>query len=261
MGGRRGDDRNKNSSLAEIFGLRENGGSDHGPATRWMKDYLLPLGSVLIAALTFLTQKVALPRIAIAAAVVYLVIVAGAPFYRPTVWLFLRISTKRKLSHLANSIGPRLDDFIVRLNVLLAHGHSGTVMYVFGEIAQDQALRSQGFSLDQEHVETIRQWLSSLETRGSTLRADTVLDRCRETGLFVQRYNRFCMQNLRVLEEALEKAQLQAARLKYLRQQWNTNRGSHLQAIDQWVTLAKEVNRVMGRQVCLDYYESIGTLE
>ena len=257
----RGDDRHKENVFTDVFGVRDKGESDGGSATRWTKDYLLPLGAVLIAALTFLTQKVDLPWIAIAAAVTYLAIVAGIPLYWPIVRLCSRISARRRLSRLVRSIGPRLTDAIARLNVLLAHGHSGTALYVFGEIAQDQALRSQGFSLDQEHLETIRQWLSSLEIRSRMLRADTVLDLCRETGLFVQRYNRFCIQNLRVLEEALGKEQLEAPRLKYLRQQWNTNRGSHLQAIDQWVTLAREANRVTGRQMCLDYYESIGTLE
>ena len=261
MRGRRGDNRGKNSALAELFGIRDDREPDGGPATRWIKDYLLPLGSVLIAALTFLTQRVDLPSIAIAAAVTYLVIVAAVPLYRPMVRLCSRISARRRLSRLVRSSGSRLGDSIGRLNALLAHGQSGTVMYVFGEMAQDQALRSQGFSFDQEHLETIRQWLSSLEVRSRRLRADTVLDLCREMGLFVQRYNRFCIQNLRVLEEALGKAQLQATRLKYLRQQWNTNRGSHLQVIDQWATLAKEVNRLMDRQVCLDYYEAIGTLE
>ncbi len=261
MGKRRGNDGSRGTILAEMFGSGNSDDSDEGTATRWIKDYLLPLGSVLIAALTFLTQKVALPKIAIAAAVVYLVIVAGAPFYRPTVRLVSRIWARRKLVRLVRFIGPRLRDSITRLNFLLSHGHSGTVLYVLGETVQDQALRSQGFFLDQEHLETLRQWLSSLETRGRTLRADVFLGLCRETSLLVQRYNRFCTQNLRVLEDALGKAQLEGSRLKQLKQQWNTNREGHLQAIDQWVTLAKEVNRVTGGQVCLDYFEPLGTLE
>src|SRR3989304_7335903 len=124
----------------------------------WITRFLLPLGSVLIAVLAFLTQNVQVPKWAIALAGFYLITVAAVALYDPVVRLFSFLSRKKRERQLARTPFPRLAENVRQLAALIAQGNANTLLYVLQEAAGWVEVRGQQPLVDMEHVETMRTW-------------------------------------------------------------------------------------------------------
>ena len=96
------------SAFDSMFGSNPTTNPQPPPQKSWLTGYLLPLGSVLIAVLTFLTQKVPVPKWAIILAGLYLVLVTGATLHGHVVWLFSLMLRKYRLKRIEKAISPRL---------------------------------------------------------------------------------------------------------------------------------------------------------
>ncbi len=227
----------------------------------WLTRYLLPLGSVLIAALALLTQNAQLPKWVIVVAVLYLGVVAGVSLYGPGVSLVSFIQSKWRYQSLRRTYSPKLLECIRGLRQLLAQEHSSTVLHVLQEAAQRDELRSRSVLFDAEYIASLRAWLASIERRIKRYQRNDFSDLCREVGDLVFQYDRLCCQGQRVLQEAIAAGELPEQRLRSLKQRWNVQREGHATFIRTWTDFSKKVNDMAGGQLCIDYYEPLGTLE
>lgn len=227
----------------------------------FLTGYLLPLGSVLIAAVAFLTQSVQLPKWAIILAVLYLTLVAGFSLYHPALRLSSSAVRRRRLRQLAKTIFPSLAENAKQLGQLVARGQSHTLLYVLHEAGQWEEIRSHAPLLDPEHVETIRSWLNSIERRVARCRRNEILQLCSEFSELVHQYNRFCHQRLAILQTAIAAGRLPEQRLRQLKQQWNLGREGHVAFVRGWENLSRAINETVGNRRCIEYYEPVGTLE
>lgn len=253
--------RDDQSVVEKMLGLDSDQGSQSPTGKPWLTGFLLPLGSGLIAALAFLTQNTQLPGWATVLVSLYLVVVAGVALYIPVRWLFAFVSDNLRLASLARRALPQIVESVRRLRKLVAHGQANTAIYVFQEAGQWDEIRSHRPPLDAEHLETIRDWLFSIERSVRHPKRGEFGNLCSELSTLIQRYNRLCVQGLKRLEEVIAEGRLQEQRLRYLRQQWNVHREGHVAFMREWADLSKTINEKAGARLCVDYYEPLGTLE
>ncbi len=248
--------------LKEMFGVTSEPGSQEAVRRPWLTGFLLPFGSVLIAALAFLTQDIQLPKWAISLAVLYLVVVSGTALYIPAAWFVSWSLSKRRLARLAKTTLPKLGDAARQFQQLVAQGHSNTLLYVLQEAsAWDEVRSNQPPLFDQEHVETMRSWLTLLSRRIGRSKPSEFASLCGELGELVHQYNRFCCLRHRMLQGIVAVGRLPDQRLRCLKQEWNVNREGHATFVRAWAELSHRINTVAGIQLCPDYYEPVGTLE
>jgi hypothetical protein len=251
------------SPFDDLFGSPVNGNPEPRVPRPWLTRFLLPLGAVLIAALTFLTQNVTLPKWAVGTAALYLVVVTVVTLYDPAVHTYRWLVAKNKLARLAGSTRPRIEETFVQLQRLLSSDNASTVLYVLKETAQWDELRvlGPGPLYDAEHLESLRGWLLSLESRVIGYDRREFASVCHELGALVGQYNRFCLLRHRALQDALTAGKLSEQHARYLKQQWNVHREGHAQFIRKWTEISATVNDRLGMRLCIDYYEALGTIE
>lgn len=247
--------------MGRLFELGKDTNSEQPRLKSWLTGYLFPLGSVLIAALALLSQHAQLPRWAIIVAAGYLVVVGAVSLFRSAQRLLSFLRSKLRLRHLAKTLSPRLSENVKVLGQFLERGNSNSLLYVLWEAAQWEELRGQSPIIDTEHVETFRTWFSSIEGQARRCTPDEFTRLCRQVGLLVHEYNRFCCQRLRALQTQVAAGRLPEQRSRQLKQQWNSQRDAHTAFLREWASFAKAVNQAAGMQVCNEYYEPVATLE
>lgn len=244
-----------------MFGFEVSTDSEEPAHKLWLKDYLIPLGSFLIAALALLTQYAQLPRSIIVVAVSYLAIVAGASLYISVGPVVSSVASKWRFRRLAKTYIPRVLESIRVLHQLLERGQTNTLLYLLGEAAQWSELRGRPSLFDPEHVEIMRSWLFSIERRVESSTPREFSGLCSEISELIGHFNGFCHQRLRALQEVITAGALPEQRLRQLKQQWNLHREAHVAFIRGWQNLTKAINEKAGTRLCMDYYEPLGTLE
>jgi len=247
--------------LPEMFGSDASTDSEEPAQKLWLKDFLIPLGSFLIAALALLTQYAQLPRWIIVVAVSYLIFVAGVSLYISVGRVASYIASKWRFRRVAKTYFPRVLESIGVLHQLLERGQTNTLLYLLGEAAQWGELRGRPSLFDPEHVEIMRSWLFSIEGRVESCTRGEFSSLCSEISELTGHFNRFCHQRLRALQEVITAGALPEQRLRQLKQQWNLHREAHVAYIRGWQNLTKTINEKAGARLCMDYYEPLGTLE
>lgn len=238
----------------------DTGLNRNGPVARsWVKDYLIPFGSVLVATLGLLGGQ--LPRWAMVIAASYFVVVVGLVLHPFGVRVFSRGGRAWRFHRTAKAYFPRLSESVKGLQKLVAEGHADTLLYVLRETSALDEVRGRSLVFDSEHVETLRSWVSSVAGRVEQRKQDDFSNLCRELSQLVHRYNRFCCQGSRKLQEVVAAGTLPEQRLRRLKQQWNTHRQSHIAFVRDWGGLSSAINASACTQLCLDYYEPLETLE
>lgn len=254
-------ERSGRQAMEGLYGPDKNTSPEQPRLRSWLTGYLLPLGSVLIAALALLSQHAQLPRWAIMVAAGYLVVVAGVSLFRPAQCFLSFVRSRLRLRRLAKTHSPRLSENVKVLGQFLERGNSNSLLYAIWEAAQWEELKGQSPIIDTEHVETFRTWFSSIRGHAKRCRADEFERLCGQVGLLIHEYNRFCCQRLRALQTQVAAGRLPEQRSRQLKQQWNSQRDGHTAFLREWASFAKRVNQAAGRQVCPDYYEPVATLE
>lgn len=250
------------SVTARLLGIEPSTDVQATQQKAWLTGYLLPLGSVLIAALTFLTQNFQLPKWAFILAMSYLVLVAGVSLYDPVCRILSFLLRKGRLRRLAGTSFPVVLDKLKGLRQLVGEQRGDTLVYVIEQAGQWDEIRCQSQVLvEPEHVETIRNWLSSIERRAVRYRRGDFSNLCQELSDLIHRYNRFCCQRLRMLQELTGGDRLPDHKLRHLKQQWNLHREAHVAFVRGWQDLSRVLNEKADARLCIDYYEPLGTLE
>lgn len=227
----------------------------------WITQVLIPAGSLLIAALALLSNYQALPAWISFVAAFYLVVVTGSVLHGRVCNLIRVAKRQIRIHRSADTYYPQVLSAIEGLRHLIEPQRSDTLICVLDQAVQWEELRNLPRVNDSKHVETLRSWLLSIGQRGAMGRRADFATVTAELGLLIHRYNRYCAQKLRVLQEAVVTANLVEPRSRQLRQQWNLNRETHTEYVRQWSTLLRVINRACGAQLCSDYYESVRTLE
>jgi len=231
------------------------------PASRsWVSEYLIPIGTILIAALALLAQY-GLPTWIIVIAVSYLIIVAVVSLYTPVVCLRSFLVHKWRLRRLAKTCFPQLLESAKKFRQLIARQNTNTLLYVLQQAAQWDEQKGKSLLPDPEYIETIENWLSSIEKRINRHKPGDFPGLCTEMSSLILWYNRSCSRRLKKLAELMAAGGLSEAQSRQIKQHWNVQQNEHTAFVREWERLAKRVNERIGSKICFDYYEQVGTLE
>lgn len=226
----------------------------------WVSEYLIPIGTLLFAALALFAQDV-LPTWISIVAVSCLIIVTVVSLRPLVVRVLSSLVNKWRLRHLARTCFPQLLEDVKRFRRLIARQSTNTLLYVLRQAAQCDEQKAKSLLPDPEYVETIDNWLLSIEQRISRHKPGDFLVLCKEMSALILWYNRFCYGQLNKLEELIAARGLSEAQLHQIKQQWNVQRDGHSVFVREWETFARRINEEIGSEICFDYYEQVGTLE
>jgi hypothetical protein len=262
MRGRRGA-QSQLESLADMFGgTRQSTHGDGGSHWQIVKDYLLPLGTVMIAALALLKQDLGWPRAGVIGVALYLAFAVAVTLYRPVRRMLVRSTRSIRLRRVRRDALPRIASIVARIKHSLDTGYSDTLLHAVREAGLCQEVRSQAPLLyDADQIETLRCWVGSLGDRLPTTGRQGFVSLCAELGHFMNRYNTFFCQRQRELQNIISSGTLPALQVRSVKQFWNVQRESHARLVLDWLTLGRTVNEISRQQLCLEYYEQVGTLE
>jgi hypothetical protein len=236
---------------------------------------VIPLGSVLVAVTAVLTSKnQQLPEWVFISFVIYLFIVAVytvliiGPNLKKIVSNFMAKRKKKKaIVQYSKSYLPEL---IRQFNefACFMEDRSENIFGLLQSMSSWSEMNSpeikyKPFEFDQlnKHVGTLREWnqvvLYDLQNCGPEYLQFMAYSFSR----LVAQYHYFCLDCQRRLERAVREGSIQGEHLRYLKQEWFTRRERLSKFIDQWKPFAENINNIFGNRVCIDYFETIKTIE
>src|SRR3989441_10418403 len=110
------------SLFPAAFGSDHDDGSARSGSKSWITEYIVPFGTLLIAALALLAQHVSLPTVVWPAVILYLLVAAGAALYGPLVRAFRWFAVQCTEARLARSSRPRLLETLRHLTARVESG-------------------------------------------------------------------------------------------------------------------------------------------
>jgi len=227
---------------------------------QWVKEYLFPIGSLLIGILGLLAQT-AFPMWIVVIATLYLIIIAAVFLFSPVTRFFSSVKAKWRLRRIAKMNLPELVVSVKKFNELIAPQNSNTLAHVFSLVAQWDGQKGKVLLPDPEYIETIRNWLLAIEKRTESCTPRDFSCLCAELSSLFQQYNHFLCQRLARMQGLIHEGSLSPDRIRQIKQYWNVNRDAHIALVRTWERFAKKMNERTASKLCIDYYQPLGTLE
>ncbi len=234
---------------------------EHDSSSHIVKDFLIPIGSLLIAAIGLFAGKDKLPDWALYIVIFYLIAVILAILWKPTTRLYLMLRLKQINRYLAKTFYPLLHDSAKEFAQLIIHGRSDTIIYLLQDINKWDEFKTQPIQLDAEHIATIRSWYAYIERHFDFYKLKDLFYLASELSNLIFQYHRLCTHAHKQLDSLVATGKLEGQRLQYLKQEWNLRRERHNIFINKWENIAKNINTATGEMSCHDYYELLKTLE
>lgn len=235
------------------------------PKESLIKTIVIPLGSPFVAALGLFGKDMPVWAPWAIAAYVGIVFVwlAVLPFGRFIYRWIQKFARDRSIS---NRFIPKFRDFITVLLPDLEESRHGTVFYSWKSVGQSP--EGMNFNSPQHvifpevnHLGTLNLLLTSIASRIATNDHAQFQEIARELGYFVSQYSKFCEDAQRQLDMLCVHGNLEAAKLRRIKQEWNQVREKHNLTIKAWEDTAKNLNAAIGERICFDRFQSLKTIE
>jgi len=235
------------------------------PKESMIKTVVIPLGSLFVAALGLFGKD--MPVWAPWAIAVYIGIVIVWLAVIPFGWFIYRwIRTFAHDRSISNRFFPQFRNFVTVLLPHLEESRHGTVFSSWKSIGQSPEGRN--FNSPQhviypevDHLRTLRLWLNSIAGRLAIDNHARFREIANELGEFVSQYSRFCEEAHRQLDMLCVHGNLEATKLRGIKQEWNQVRDKHNLTIKTWEDAAKTLNAALGERICFDHFQSLKTIE
>jgi len=223
------------------------------------KEYIVPLGTLLLAILSLFTQKV-LPGWVSYAIVIYIAIVA-AFLVVPVVTRGLRKwKAKASRTRLEKKFLPEIIEALRRFKPLVSTEHSDTIWGVWKDSGRS-AETQKHIRPNHSHFQTISTWYDYLSRTAASSKPSDFNLIAVEAASWVHQYIAFCRDAYPQFESLLRDKQLDESMLRQTKQSWNHVRDEHNKAINNWQFLCETINASFGQDVCAKYYETLKPLE
>lgn len=251
-------------NMSVLFGNRAEEETKHLLPDHFIKDILIPLGSLLIAAIPLLAAKeVPLPTWAIFIVISYLVIVASIVLLNPLITLisFLRGNVNR--TRIAKIYSPQLSDCTREFGRLIDTQKTDTINYLLRDAISGKwgGIRNDQFPYDSEHIATLQSWFLSLEGQFNVYRHRDFPYLASGLSHLISQHHRYCLKVHQLLESLITQGTITEQQLRPLKQEWNLRRETYMQFIRKWENLTKDINESIGESICITWYEPLKTLE
>jgi len=223
------------------------------------KEYIFPLGALLIPAIAFLAQNTSpwWGSLSIAVYVVIVIIFLVVPAIIRSGKKWKAYSARMRLEE---CYLPKIIASFRRFKPMMESNRSDTIWGVWDNAARTSEMQK-FIRPNHSHYYTLSAWLEHLSKTVDLTKSSNFKLIASETSAWVQQYVSFCRDAYSQFEELLRSNQLDEAKVREVKQSWNHVRDEHNQAISNWKALCSEINVSFGHVVCSPYYETLKTLE
>lgn len=235
------------------------------PKESLIKTVLIPLGSPFVAALGLFGKDMPVWAPWAIAAYVGIVFVwlAVIPFGK---FIYRWIRTFAHERSISNRFLPKFREFIVVLQPNLEESRHGTVFSSWKSVGQSpEGINFNSpqhvISPEVNHLVTLNLWLASIASRIANHDHTLFQEIAGELGNFISQYSRFCEEAHRQLDMLCVHGNLEANKLRQIKQEWNQVRDKHNLTIKTWEDTAKNLNAAIGERICFDHFQSLKTIE
>ncbi len=223
------------------------------------KEYIVPLGTLLIAILPLFAQS-ALPWWESLAIVVYIAIVA--------VFLVAPVANRSLNSWKAKATQARLEKRFFPEVVEALRGFKSMMDTRRGDtlwgVWQDSGRTTETqkhIRPNHSHFQAISTWHDYLSRTVESAKPKDFQLVVAETASWIQQYVSFCRDAYSQFESLLRDKQLDESLLRQTKQNWNHVRDEHNKAISNWFSLCEKINESFSQNICSTYYETLRPLE
>lgn len=228
--------------------------------TSIVKEYIVPLGTLLIAILTFFTQS-ALPVWGGWAIGAYVVIVAVFLVVPVIARNLRRLNAWVKRSRLENDYLLEIDEALRKFQPMVDSRRSDNLWGVWQNatrIATQKHIRP-----NHSHYQAISTWYEHLNKTIISARHPDFKATVAESAAWVQQYVSLCRDGYTQFENLLRDKdnQVDESTLREIKQSWNHVRDDHNRVVSGWLSLCEEINSSFGQNFCSTYYETLRPLE
>lgn len=223
------------------------------------KEYIVPLGTLLLAILSLFAQNV-LPWWGSLAIVVYIAIVAVF-LVVPVVNRSLK-NWKARTTHarLEKKYYPEVIEALRRFKPLVSTERSDTIWGVWKDSGRTVETQKH-IRPNHSHFQTISTWYDYLSRTAASSKPSDFNLIAVEAASWVQQYIAFCRDAYPQFESLLRDKQLDESMLRQTKQSWNHVRDEHNKAVSNWQFLCEAINASFGEKVCATNYETLKPLE
>ena len=223
------------------------------------KEYIVPLGTLLLAILSLFAQNV-LPWWGSLAIVVYIAIVA--------VFLVVPVANRSLKNWKARSTHAQLEkrflpetvEALRRFKPMVDSRRADTLWGVWQDSSRTIETQKH-IHPSYSHFQTISTWHDYLNRTADSAKPADFKFIAAEVASWVQQYVSFCRDAYSQFESLLRDKQLDESMLRQVKQSWNHVRDEHNRAISNWLSLSEKINASFGEDVCSTYYETLRPLE
>ena len=224
-----------------------------------LKDYIVPLGALLIPAMTYLTEHASswLGALAIAVYMAIVVIFLVVPAIMRVGRKWLAYSKRRQLE---GNFRPKISASISRFKPMMESNRSDTIWYVWNRSSMTSEMRT-FIRPSQSNYYALVAWLNCLSQTVDSGKSANFKFVASETSTWIQQYISFCRDAYSQFEDLLRNSKLDDANAREIRKDWNHARDEHNQAIISWKALCAEINASFGQSICSEHFETLKPLE
>jgi len=223
------------------------------------KEYIVPLGTLLLAILTLFTQKV-LPWWGSYAIVIYIAIVAVFLVVPVVMRGLMKWNEKALHRRLEKRFLPETIEALRRFKPLVSTERSDTLWGVWKDSGRTAEMQKH-IRPSHSHFETISTWYDYLSRTAASSKPSDFNLFAVEAVSWVQKYIAFCRDAYPQFESLLRDKQIDESMLRQIKQSWNHVRDEHNKAISNWQLLCETINASFGENVCSTFYETLKPLE
>ncbi len=223
------------------------------------KEYIVPLGSLLIPVITFLAQNTSpwWGSLAIAAYVAIVIIFLVVPAIIRGVKKWTTYSTRMRLEE---SYLPKISASLCRFKPMMESNRSDTIWGVWDNASRASEMQK-FIRPNHSHYYTLAKWLEHLHKTVGSGKSKNFKLIASEASDWVQQYASFCRDAYLQFEDLLRSNQSDEFKVREIKQSWNHARDEHNQAISNWKNLCSEINSSFNQDICSAHYETSKTLE
>lgn len=248
--------RKRNNSDDRLFWSTEDNTEQVFPGPL-LTNFLIPLGSLLIAALALGANYEKLPQWVFLVIILYLAVVGLVSLAYPIKQVFAWLKGKYLRRQLAQRFYTSLEENVKALADLTADNRAHGFIYLVQQINNWDAFKEKRISLT--GMAFMRHWLESIQRRMEGRSVGEFHSLAWDFSVLLMQYQMFCEDAYRNIESVVGSAAADP-RVKDFKISWNVARENQMHLVKDWVQTAKKINEMAGDRVCLDYYEPLKML-
>lgn len=252
--------------VQHLIQLRQKKVEENTFSLDYLSKFWIPLGAVLIAAITLFSANYKIPAWAIYLFAVYLTSIIIAISWRPLKKFYLSARKNRKFEIFAKANYHLLFEYTENLSNMIDCNRLNTM----GRLLKDlltyfSALPIEEINKDWYHnseiVYNLKEWHLSVLKQIQYRRQKDFICLAEYLEISIKQFHRVCLNTRSGLEKVILKDGIgEREKIYRLKTDWNTTLGDYTDFMRRWQKFAKDMNKKLEKTILLEYFEPLKPL-